>query len=444
MTEFFHAYDLRGKYPEEINEKKAEKVGKAYGTYTEAKEVLVGRDARKHGKKITEAFIEGIRSTGTNVKYAGKTPTPVLYHGMVHKNIKSAAVVTASHNPPEYTGFKFCKEEALAMSREGGMKEIEQIYEEESFKEDKIGKKESVKLKESYIEELKSKINLETELDILINTGNGIAGIIARELFESIGANVEIINEELDGNFPSHLPDPGNAEAQELTLEKMKEHDLAIIFDGDADRAGFILDNGDYIEADKVLALFSEKTLAQEKGKVLYDLRASKLLPEVIRKHDGEPLQTRVGHTFISEKIHQDEEIVFAGELSGHYYFPHYNIPWDDGLFAAVLMTQFISQDGKEIIENYPDYPVSPELRIDCPHSAKQKVVNGMAEAYSNYDISTLDGVKIEFEKGWALIRPSNTEEKMSVRCEADTEEELKQIREDVEGKVRDLIDEFI
>jgi len=439
-TSFFHAYDLRGKYPEEIYEKTAENIGKAYGTFTEADKVLVGRDGRKHGEKITNSFIKGIKTTGTKVVYADQTPTPVIYYGMVENNIKSAAIVTASHNPSEYTGFKFCNENALAMSRKGGMKEIQQIYEQKSFEEGKAHSTEKIDLKKNYIEFVSDKIDLKNELNVLINTGNGIGGIIAKDLFENLGAKVEVINEKINGDFPNHIPDPGNSEAQEQTKEHLKDHDLAIIFDGDADRAGFILDDGSYIEEDKVLATFSEETLNQTKGKVLYDLRASKLVPEIVGKFGGEAVETRVGHTFISEKIHKDQQIVFAGELSGHYYFPYYGIPWDDGLFAASLMLQFISEGKKENILNYPKYPVSPELRIDCPHDIKQNVIEEIEQNYSNYDITTLDGVKIHFDTGWALVRPSNTEEKMSVRCEADSSEDLNRIRKEIENKVKTII----
>lgn len=443
MTTFFHAYDLRGKYDEEIDPKTAENIGKAYGTYTEANKVLVGRDGREHGSKILYSFIKGIISTGTDVINSGKTPTPVIYYGMVANNIESAAIVTASHNPSEYTGFKFCKENALAMSRKGGMEQIEEIYEKKEFKNAEKGEIEETDYLEDYIDFITDKITLDKQLDVLINTGNGIAGLIARKLFEKLDCNIDIINEEINGQFPNHLPDPGNKEAQEQTRKAMTDHDLAIIFDGDADRAGFILDNGEYIEEDKVLALFSETILKQSRGKVLYDLRASQLVPEIIRNNNGEPLQTRVGHTFISEKIHDDKEIVFAGELSGHYYFPFYDIPWDDGLFAASLMTELISKDAKETITNYPEYPVSPELRIDCAHEIKQKVVDQIAEHYSDEETSTLDGVKVEFEDGWALVRPSNTEEKMSVRCEASTEERLQEIRENIEKNVRNSIREL-
>lgn len=443
MTSFFHAYDLRGKYPEQINEEKARKIGKAYGTYTDAEKVLVARDGRTHAEKITNAFIEGITSTGVDVLYVGMVPTPVAYHAQVDNNIKSAAIVTASHNPSEYTGFKFCKENALSMSREGGMKDIEEIYDNEGFEEGE-GTVEKTNVVESYLKAVKDNIGKMEDLQVAVNCGNGVTGMMVEELFENLGVETSLVNAEIDGSFPNHLPAPGEEKAQEQLEEVMSEDDdLGIIFDGDGDRAGFILPGYGYISEDEVLALFSEHLLEREKGRVVHDLRASKLVKEIISKNGGEPVESRVGHTFISEMIHGDDSIVFAGELSGHYYFPSEDFPWDDGLFAAVLMAKIVyEEDIYATLNNYPDYPVSPELRIDCPHDAKQPVIKKMAEKFSGYDISRIDGLKIEFDSGWALVRPSNTEEKMSVRVEADTEEDLERLLDRVRNAVEEAIDQ--
>ena len=440
MTSFFHSYDLRGKYPEEIGKKEAKKVGKAYGTFIGADKVLIGRDGRIHAEKITKAFIEGILSTGTDVEYAGKVPSPVIYYGQVENSFKSAAVVTASHNPSEYTGFKFNLENAQAMSREAGMKEIEEIYGQENF-ESGEGEKHEIDLKEDYIDEIAGEIG-ELSQNILINCGNGVTGVIARDLFEEIGCEVDTINETVDGSFPNHLADPGSEEARETIKENMEDDQIGIIFDGDGDRAGFVLPEYGYIAEDEILALFSREALENRRGKVVYDLRASKLVIEQIKDRGGTPIESRVGHTFISEMIHDDEEIVFAGELSGHYYFPAHQFPWDDGLFAAALLLKVDSQESlQKRLANFKNYPVSPELRIDCPHKAKKPVIEDIKEKFSEFDLTTKDGVKITFENGWALVRPSNTEEKMSVRCEAETQKDLDEILQKVEQKVKKSIE---
>lgn len=442
MTSFFHAYDLRGTYPDEIGLEEARRVGKAFGTWTDSEEILVGRDGREHGKEVMDAFVEGIRSTGVDVLDAGMVPTPVIYHGMISRGVEAAAIVTASHNPPEYTGFKFCKGKALAVSREGGMKEIERIYESQKFDSGKGGLR-KIELESDYVEFVKQKIGLERPLKVVVNFGNGVTSGIGKRLLEELGCEVRPVNGTVDGSFPNHLPDPGSEEAKQQLIEKMDGEDLGIIFDGDGDRVGFVLSGYGYISEDEVLAVLSEESLDQEKGKVVHDLRASKLVKQKVGEYGGEPVESRVGHTFISEKIHSDPNVVFAGELSGHYYFPAFDAPYDDALFAAALMCQIVSErDLLEELESFPDYPVSPELRIDCPQNAKEKVVEKVAGYYSDRPVSTKDGVKVEFEEGWTLIRPSNTEPKMSVRVEADTEEALDRILEDVESSVIRFIEE--
>ncbi|MFB6199920.1 MAG: phosphomannomutase/phosphoglucomutase [Candidatus Nanohaloarchaea archaeon] len=441
MTEFFRKYDLRGKYPDQIDEARAEKVGKAYGTFTDAEKVLVGRDGRKHAEEITEAFKEGIRSTGTKVLDAGTVPTPVIYFGAEKMELESSAIVTASHNPPEYTGFKFCIEGSKAMSREGGMEQIQQIYEEESFDEAEAGE-ESVELKEDYIDFVSEKVDIEKGFEVVLNFGNGVASVIGRELFERLGCDVKTVNEKLDGSFPNHSPAPGDEEAQSQLRKEMDDEDLGVIFDGDGDRAGFILPGYGFIEENKLLTLFAEEILSFSDGqKVVHDLSASKLLKERVSELGGSTEEMPVGSTFISEKIHEDDNVVFAGELSGHFFFPGLDVPWDDGFFAAALMCEVVSSgDVGERLESFPEYPVSPELRIKCSEEAKKPVVEDLKRAFADHELGLKDGVKVNFESGWVLVRPSNTEEKMSIRCEADTEDEVNRLLNKVRSRTEKLI----
>lgn len=321
------------------------------------------------------------------------------------------------------------------MSRENGMKEIEEIYDSGEFDDGK-GELTEKNVKEDYTTSVGE--IFEIDIEVAVNYGNGVTAEIAPRVLGEIGCQVKNINERIDGEFPNHLPDPTNEKAQEALKSGMSDEDLGIVFDGDGDRAGFIFE-GEYISEDEVLALFSQRLLEKKQGKVVHDLRASKLVKEKIREAGGEPVESRVGHTFISEMIYADDEIVFAGELSGHYYFPSLGFPWDDGLLAACLMCDIIDSGEINRLKDYPEYPVSPELRIDCPEERKQKVIQGVKEKFANHELTTKDGVKIEFEEGWALVRPSNTEEKMSVRCEASTEEDLERILNEVESTVRSL-----
>ncbi len=441
MTSFFHAYDLRGIYPSELGLDEARKIGQAWGTYIGDGEVIVGRDGRIHAEDVSEAFIDGVQSTGIDVVFAGLTPTPVIYFAADKMDYDGAAVVTASHNPPEYTGVKFCRNDGIAMSREGGMKQIEEIYTSENFLEGE-GDLTKTDLSEPYIEHVKEQIEIGGNPDIAVNYGNGATGEIGSRLLSELGCNLTEINREIDGEFPNHLPSPDEEEAREQLLEVMDTHDLGVIFDGDGDRAGFIHPEAGYIDGDKMLAILSMHCLDQRKGDVVHGIRASRIVPEVIQEYGGEAVETRVGHTFISEAMHENPDVVFAGEVSGHYYFPLYNTPWDDGMFTAALMIKIATEtDLAATLKELPEYPVSPELRIDCPEEAKQEVIDIIQERYRKYDLSTVDGVKVSFSDGWTLIRPSNTEPKISVRIEAENDEALERLSSEVEREVRDAID---
>ncbi|EGQ43884.1 MAG: phosphomannomutase [Candidatus Nanosalina sp. J07AB43] len=257
MTSFFHSYDLRGIYPDEIGLDEAEKVGKAYGTHTEAEEVLIGRDGRTNGSEVAEAFMDGVCSTGTDVAYMGMAPTPLIYFGQVRNGFGSAAVVTASHNPSEYTGFKFNRPEGVAMSRQGGMRDIQDIYESRDF-EAGSGSVREIEVLDDYVREVSELVG-NLDLDVLIDCGNGVTGLMARRLFEELGCNVRILNEEIDGSFPSHLPDPTDEKAQRTVEKAMDGEDLGIIFDGDGDRAGFVLPEHGYVQEDEVITLYQNK-----------------------------------------------------------------------------------------------------------------------------------------------------------------------------------------
>lgn len=439
MTGFFHAYDLRGVYPDEVGLDEARRVGAAFGSYVDGP-VLVGRDGRTHSDEVTEAFVDGVTSTGRDVLDAGMVPTPVVYFGS-HRDDVCSAVVTASHNPPEYTGFKFTRDDGVSMSREGGMRGIEELYESRDF-ERGDGSVSEVDLVEDYLGFVDERVDVSGDLSVVANFGNGVAAAVGVPLLERIGCDVHPVNADVDGRFPNHPPNPQDDTARDATFEALEEHDadVGLIFDGDGDRAGFVLQDG-VVDEDTAIAVLAAHSLERRKGDVLYDLRASQAVPEVVRSHGGEPVETRVGHTYISEAI-AERDAAFAGEISGHYYFPALDAPWDDGLLAAAVFCEIAAEgDLDRRLDEIPVYPVSPELRIDCPEERKEDVVEAVAEAYAEYDVSTVDGVKVDFPEGAALVRPSNTEEKMSVRCEGDTGEALDRLLENVESTVRDAIE---
>ena len=438
MVSFFHSYDLRGTFPDEIGPEEATRVGKAYGTLVDAEKVLVGRDGRESSPEVKDAFVDGILSTGTDVVDAGMIPTPVIYFGQRELGLESSAVVTASHNPPQYTGFKFCREDSMAMSRDGGMREIEAVYTDKSFDQGS-GELSETDLEERYVDAVLGEVG-PVDLDVVVDTGNGVAGPLAEKLFEALGCELEVLNREVDGSFPEHLPDPTSEEAKQYLRDGMSDQDLGVLIDGDGDRAGFIVPGYGEVSEDEAIAMIS-RHLLEGSGTVIHDLRASKLVSEEVEDAGGEPLESRVGHTYISEMIHGRSDVVFAGELSGHFYFPGIGFPWDDGLLAAAVFSSIVEErEIEEVLDSLPEYPVSPELRIDCPEDEKQRVMDDVRKRFGDRDLSEKDGLKIMFEKGWALVRPSSTEPKMSLRFEADSQQDLKQIRDEVEDFVRSSI----
>lgn len=443
MTSFFRSYDLRGIYPDEIGLDQAKRVGKALGTVINTTPVLVGRDGRTHGETVMDAFVDGVTSTGTNVLDVGQVPTPLVRFGCFSRDIDAGVAITASHNPPEYTGFKFSIENGRAMTREGGMAEIQEHYETGSFNTGS-GTCEKIDLVEEYIEYVRERIHGDLDLTVVANFGNGVGGPVARELFEALGCTVTGINETIDGSFPDHPPNPMNETATNRVLDQMENADLGLAFDGDADRVGIVLPGYGTVSPDELLALYAEVSLEEQQGTVIYSLNTSKLLPEIVRSHGGEPQEVRVGFTYISQCIHDNPDVVFAGEPSGHFAFPVFGVPWDDGIFTAALTAQLVASNAvQDRVAGYPNYPVSPELRIDCPEALKDDVVTGVAEEYDDYEQTTVDGVKVFFEDGWALVRPSNTEPKLSVRCEADTQRALDRIRTDVTDTIDRLLEEL-
>lgn len=430
MTDFFHAYDIRGT-ADELGEEEMLRLGKSYGTFIDADQVALVRDSRKHSKRHTQAFADGLKSTGIEVLLGGLDPTPVAYHAAWSRDIPAAAV-TASHNPPEYTGVKFASPGGTALSREAGMGQIQDIYESRDF-DRADGEITEANLGGEYVEHLSARPDSGAE--VVVDAGNGAGGERARQVLEQIGCNVKMVNAEPDGSFPDHLPD-----TQTETLKKEAGSELGIVLDGDADRAAFLVPGYGEVSPDEAMALFAERCLDGD-GAVLADLRSSKTVRETVEHNGGRYLESRVGHTFISERLHRDNQIMFAGELSGHYYFPGLEVPWDDGIFAAALIADMHSaSDLDERLRELPQHPASPEVRPDCPHSLKQEVIEHVKREYSGHELSTRDGVKVHFEDGWLLVRPSNTSPKMSIRCEFDTQERVDEVLE----QAKEILNEYI
>lgn len=440
----FRAYDIRGIYGEDLTEETAKWIGQALGTYIggTGKKLVVGRDVRLSGPNLENALIEGLLSTSCYVQDIGVVPSPVLYFAIVHYDKDGGAMVTASHNPPKWNGFKLCREKGLLLAQGMGMEEIKEIAVTKRFKFGPRGKLE--KYDEAigdYSNFVLSKVEIERELKVAVDPGNGTCSLMTPRLFEDAGLSVIAINAEPDGNFPAHLPEPTEETLSELKKIVVKNRaDFGIGFDGDGDRALFIDDKGRVISGDTALIILAMYYLKKQRGaKVLYEVSCSSSVEDVIKAHGGKPIMSRVGHAYIMDKMIQ-ENATLGGEISSHLYFADM-YGFDDALYASLKMAELLSKTEKrlsEIVDSIPRYPSTPVKVYDCPDEKKFKVVEKMTEEFREmgYEIVTIDGVKVIEPEGWFLIRASNTLPQIKMVAEAKTKEKLKQLTNFAERKM--------
>ena len=424
----FHAYDVRGIYNTEFNKEDAYKIGNFLPQLLNASKVLVGRDVRESSPEIFEYLCKGITDSGADVYNAGLTTTPMIYWATAKYDFDASVMITASHNSKEYNGLKFSKKNALPVGYDTGLKTIEQqiINNEPAILNSKKGKIINLEIKQDYLNFQRQYLTPITELKIAIDCSNGMAGLLIRELLED---NPIYINEELDGTFPNHEPNP-------LVLKNVKQlHDivikegcdLGIIFDGDADRVMFVDEKGQFISPDLIIALLGHYFLEEKglKGKVLQDIRTSKSVPEYIEKFGSKVHIWKVGRAFAALKLRELDGI-FGGELAGHYYFRDFYYS-DSGILACLLVLRIINKFKEQgttvsdLIHQISNYANSGELnfKIENKESAINEVKNYFATEEKVIAMFDFDGYRLEFRDWWFSIRPSNTEPYLRLLVEA-------------------------
>ncbi len=439
MTAFFRAYDLRGVYPDDIDGSVAERVGKAYGSTVDGSTVAVGRDGRNQAPEIAEALIAGITATGTDVIDLGLIPTPVSRYAATRSEVSGAAMVTASHNPPEYIGVKFSTADGVPMPRVDGMDAIQRRYESGAF-ETGEGTVRQTSFDDAYLERLLSPLD-SADVTVAVNFGHGAASVLAGKFFDRLGCRVIPINETIDGSFPSHPPVPDHPDAVAAVEARLDDADLGIAFDGDGDRLALVLPEVGAVGMDDLMAVFADVCLAHNGRVVVHSLDTSQAVEQVVHRHDAETVETPVGFLHVAAVIADRSDVAFGGEPSGHFGFPAFGVPWDDALFGAGLCCQLTARgELADAIAAVPDVPVSPTHRIPCPQACKEPVVDAVADVFSGYDQSRLDGVKIWFDDGWALVRPSNTEPKLSARVEAESDDAVDRIETELLAAIEQAI----
>ena len=433
----FKAYDIRGIYPEELDEKTAERIGAAFARFLDAKTLVVGRDMRTMAPSIEAAAVRGITSTGCDVIRIGLSSTPMAYFAIATLPCDGGMNVTASHNPPEYIGFKLCREEARPLSGDTGIQKIRELVEsgEELGGAEKPGKVTERDVREAYIEHVLSFAEEIRPMTICVDYANGMGAYVIPRILERLPQlKVHALYDELDGTFPNHEANPLKEEnlrdLRELVLKT--KADLGVEFDGDADRCAFMDGEGKVVSSDLVTAILARDLLEKHPGKgILYDIRSSRVVPEEIRRLGGRPVRERVGHSFMKETMRR-EDCAGGGELSGHYYFAD-NFYSDSGIIALLKILNVLTKEGKslkEIADGLRKYASTGEINFRVED--KEGVIRKLAEIYSDGEIDWLDGITVSYPDWWFNVRPSNTEPYLRLVMEAVTPELLEEKKKEL------------
>lgn len=433
-TDIFRAYDIRGKYPEEINEDVAKTIGKSYGSYLQEKyktnSCIVSHDNRLSSPSLCLALINGIRESGCNVISYGLTTTPMNYYGR-YLNQLPGIMVTASHNPKDDNGFKFSFEKMI--NARGEMIEDFKNYTLAGNFLTGIGSLTENNMTDKYIEYLRySRKFGRNKRKVIIDCGNGATTIIARNIFSKVLCDFEIINEENDGNFPNHHPDPAVTENLEQLRKKVaeKKADFGVAFDGDGDRIGIVMENGEVMPIEHFMILMIRDMFPTVSNKTfLYDIKCSKCLQDEIDALGGKGICFRTGASYTQYEV-LTKNLPFGGEYSGHIFFRDKDVDCGSAIYAALRLLEFLSKRSEklsELCQNIPKYFVTEEMKIPSTDEKKFQVVDNVRNycVQNNFAINNIDGVRVNFTNGWASIRASNTSKNISFRAEAETEEGL-------------------
>jgi phosphomannomutase/phosphoglucomutase len=441
----FRAYDIRGIVGKTLNKGVARLIGKAIGSearHRGLREIVVARDGRLSGPELVTALVEGLRSTGCDVIDIGAAPTPVLYFATYHLNTGSGVMVTGSHNPPDYNGFKIVLGgETLA---EDSIQNLYARISESNFTTG-TGGLQSMNLQHDYVERISGDVQVERRLKVVVDCGNGIAGATAPAVLEAIGCEVVPLFCEVDGRFPNHHPDPSdphNLQDLALTVKQVKA-DLGVAFDGDGDRLGVVTTEGESIYADRLLMLFARDVLSRNPGAaIIYDVKCTGKLQPLILEAGGSPMMWRTGHSLIKGKM-REVQAELAGEMSGHFFFKERWYGFDDGIYAAARLLEILAADldGRSPTEVFAELPKgvsTPELKIEMEEGEHYRFVQAFQQKakFDGARITTIDGVRADWPDGWGLVRASNTTPVLVLRFDADSEKALHRIQTAFRGQL--------
>ncbi len=466
IEKIFREYDIRGIVEKEIDKDIAFQIGKSFGTLLrtsnpKAKCVSVGRDVRLSSGELSAGIIDGIISTGINVYDIGICPTPLQYFSIYHLDLDGGIMVTGSHNPPEYNGFKISiGKDTIYGQYIQKLKEI--MLNREVINSNRKGRISTYNIIDAYKEYLMQEFSYLKDpqykkLKIVVDAGNGTAGLVAPPILESIGCDVIKLYCEPDGRFPNHHPDPTVIEYIKDLISTTKETgaEIGVGYDGDADRIGIVDKNGKIIWGDLLMIVLSRELLKNNPGaKIIGDVKCSQIMFDDIERNGGIPIMWKTGHSLVKQKM-KEENAIIAGEFSGHIFIADRYFGFDDAIYTTLRLIEIMKKKGKGLNDLISDIPAlynTPEIRLECPEERKKDIIRKIISKFTEYkgkgtcnykikDINTTDGIRITFERGWGLIRASNTQPVVVLRIEAEDEESMNCYRAFLEDEFKNILE---
>ena len=442
----FREYDIRGVVDQDLTDLVVYLLAKGFGTYLrqkDLKKVSLGGDVRLSTERFRAQLIRGLKEVGMDVLDLGIVPTPVQYFSMFRLPVDGGIMITGSHNPPDYNGFKLSSEKAPIYGAE--IQNIRQITESGRFASGQ-GNYEKVDLIPDYIAYIKKDIQIKRKLKVVLDSGNGAAALVAHRLFKEMGVETIDLFDVPDGRFPNHHPDPTVVENLRDLIQAVQQNvaALGIGYDGDGDRLGVIDEAGEVIWGDRLLIIFGRDIIRKHPGaKVIFEVKCSQALPEMIKKFGGEPIMWKTGHSLLKKKM-QETGAPLAGEMSGHLFFADRYFGYDDAIYASARLVELLSGQDKPLsafLADVPNYFVTPEIRVDTPNDEEKFRIAAKAKEYfsARYKVIDIDGVRILFDDGWGLVRASNTQPVLVLRFEARSARRLEEIKNLVISKLKEF-----
>ncbi len=438
----FREYDIRGIASDELLDDGIFELGQAIGSALVrrgATSFALGRDCRLSSPRLHGVLLEGLMATGLEILDLGTVPTPLLYYSVFHFKTQGGVMITGSHNPAEYNGFKIMAGESTIHGED--IQQLRHMIERRDFESGR-GSVRSVDVVTPYVDEITSQFHFDRRVKVVFDAGNGAAGPVIQKMIRKLNVDAVELFFEMDGSFPNHHPDPTVPKNLEQLVAAVKKHkaELGVAFDGDSDRIGAVDEEGAIVYGDQLMIVYSREILARKPGStVIGEVKCSQSMYDDIREHGGNAIMWKTGHSLIKAKM-KEEKAELAGEMSGHMFFADRYYGFDDALYAACRLIEIVARSGKPLSWQLADLPKTvstPELRVDCPDETKFEVVRKVREHFAGlYDTLDVDGVRINFPQGWGLVRASNTQPVLVLRFEAASSELLDRYRTEVEAAV--------